>query len=124
LSGSTLRRHGVRLLKLRLSVFLLLIALVAVGLRLLVPRYSALRDEYQRRAYHHERFERLYASGSTDANLDEGYRRIGEYHAALARKYRHAAGYPFLPLGADTVPPIDPSTGQPWVWIPQTKFDR
>jgi hypothetical protein len=114
----------MRLLKPRLWVFLLLIALMAVGLRILVPRYSEFGEEYKRRAYRHERFQQVNAAGSRNPGYDEGYRRIGEYHAALAWKYRHAAEYPFLPLGADPVPPIDPSTGQPWVWIPQAKFDR
>jgi hypothetical protein len=114
----------MRLLKVRLWVFMLLIALVAVGLWLLGPRYSELADQYRRRALHHERFERMYAAGSSNPIYDEGYRRIGEYHAALVRKYHHAAAYPLLPLGADPVPPIAPSTGEPWVWTPETNFDR
>jgi hypothetical protein len=114
----------MRLLKFRLWALLLLIALVAVGMRTLVPRYSELGNQYKRRAHRHELFQRMYAAGSRNPTYDEGYRRIGEYHAALARKYFQAAESPFLPLAADPAPPIDPSTGAPWVWIPQTKFDR
>ena len=43
-------------------------------------------------------------------DVDEYLRRMSEWHAALARKYRHAARYPWLP--------VEPDLPRPDPWLP------
>ena len=61
------------------------------------------QEERDGRPYDHIERLRENLTRRQELTADEGRR--AEYHAALARKYRHAARYPWLPVEPDPAEP-------------------
>jgi hypothetical protein len=93
----------MRLLRIRMTTRRWMVAVAVVGLVACGYRLKRRRDDFVRKAdYHEGAAEALGVLGADDPG--EEVRRGIERHAACARKYRHAARYPWLPFEPDPLP--------------------
>jgi hypothetical protein len=66
-------------------------------------RLKRRHDYYLSRAQHHNTMVEIYIRKGVET-LDPRYQRLLFYHGTVARKYWHAASYPWLPVEPD--PPM------------------